>query len=201
MKRILVLFAGLILSVPTAQAKESSIYSIFSGEIGKSGVLKQLAAISKAAAQDKKSQSEGQSAGCPSSVKLGQSTKQLVLRHLPTEVRCRFAFDLHRFVASKGRDYDTVLNSGSNSTHGTKKAMPVYLPYLSYLEQEGFANGWWTKENKKYRESGAEEKKRFLHEAIVDATSLYGMYGQRVYGTAAYVVWEEAALRAVLKKQ
>ncbi len=197
MKKILVLFAGLILSVPTAQAKESSIYSIFSGEIGKTGVLKQLAAILKAEERSKKSQSEGQSAGCPSSVKLGQSTKQLVLRHLPTEVRCRFAFDLHRFVASKGRDYDTVLNSGSNSTHGTKKAMPGYLPYL---EQEGFANGWWTKKSKRYRESGAAEKKRFLHEAIVDATSLFGQYGERVYGTVAYVVWEEAALRAVLKK-
>ena len=198
MKKILVLFAGLILSVPTAQAKESSIYSIFSGEIGKSGVLKQLAAILKAEERSKKSQSEGQLAGCPSSVQPGQLTKQLVSRHLPIEVRCQFAFDLHRFVASKDRDYDTVLNSGSSSGTGKKKAMPAYLPYL---EQEGFANGWWTKESKKYRESGAEEKKRFLHEAIVDATSLYGMYGQRVYGTAAYVVWEEAAVQAVLKRQ
>jgi hypothetical protein len=42
-KRLLTLFAGLILSSQTAQAKEPSIYSIFSGEIGKQGVLKQLA--------------------------------------------------------------------------------------------------------------------------------------------------------------
>lgn len=173
MKKILVLFA-MILSVPTAQAKESSIYSIFRGEIGKSGVLKQLAAVLKAEERSKKSQSEGQSAGCPSSVKPGQLTKQaLVLRHLPIEVRCQFAFDLHRFVASKDKDYDSYLNSGSNSAHGAKKSRFAYLPYL---EQEGFAKGWWTKESKKYREISAGEKKLFLHEAIVDATSLYGMY-------------------------
>ena len=199
MKRILTLFAGLILSVQTAQAKEPSIYSIFSGEIGKSGVLKQLAAISK-------------TADSAISVKPGQLTEQeLLLRRSPyknkieseinlTEVRCQFAYDLHRFVASKNRDYDSIayLKKGSNSALGAKKAIPAYLPYL---EQESFANGWWTKKSKKYRESGAGEKKLFLHEAIVDATNLYGWYGQRVYGTAAYVAWEEAALQAVLKKQ
>ncbi|MBA4027072.1 MAG: hypothetical protein C0473_02405 [Cyanobacteria bacterium DS3.002] len=199
MKRILTLFAGLILFAQTAQAKEPSIYSIFSGEIGKNGVLKQLAAISKAA-------------DSPSSVKPGQLTEQeLLLRRSPyknkveseinlTEVRCQFAYDLHRFVASKNRDYDSIayLNSVSNSAHGAKKSRSAYLPYL---EQEGFANGWWTKKSKRYRESGASEKKLFLHEAIVDATNLYGWYGQRVYGTAAYVAWEEAAVQAVLKKQ
>lgn len=197
-KKVLVLFA-MILSVPVAQAKEPSIYSIFSGEIGKSGVLKQLAAISKAADH-------------PIAVKPGQLTEQeLLLRRSPyknkieseinpTEVRCQFAYDLHRFVASKNRDYDSFayLNSGFNSASGAKKSKFVYLPYL---EQEGFANGWWTKKSKSYRESGAEEKKLFLHEAIVDGTNLYGWYGQRVYGTAAYVAWEEAAVQAVLKKR
>jgi len=199
MKKILVLCVGLVLAVPMTQAKESSIYSIFSGEIGKSGVLKQLAAILTVEERGKKSQSGGQSADCPGSVQPGSLTKQaVILKHLSIEERCQFAFDLHRFVASKGRDYDTVLNSGSSSVPRKKKAMPAYLPYL---EQEGFANGWWTKESKKYRENGAEKKKQFLHRAIVDATSLYGRYGERVYGTAAYVAWEEAALQAVLKKQ
>lgn len=197
MKKILTLFAGLILSVQTAQSKESSIYSIFSGEIGKKGVLKQLEAITKAA-------------DSPSSEKPGKLCEQeLLLRRSPyknkieseinlTEVRCQFAYDLHRFVASKNRDYDSVsyLNSDSNSA-GAKKSKFAYLPYR---EQEGFANGWWTKRSKRYRESAAEEKKLFLHEAIVDATNLYGWYGQRVYGKAAYVAWEEAALQAVLKK-
>lgn len=198
MKRILTLFAGLILSVQTTQAKESSIYSIFSGEIGKKGVLKQLAAISK-------------TADSSSSEKPGQlSEQELLLKRSPyknkieseinlTDVRCQFAYDLHRFVAGKNRDYDSIssLNSGSNSA-GAKKSKFAYLPYR---EQEGFANGWWTKKSKRYRESGAEEKKLFLHKAIVDATNLYGWYGQRVYGTAAYVAWEEAAMQAVLKKQ
>jgi len=193
------LFAGLILFVQTAQAKEPSIYSIFSGEIGKSGVLKQLAAISK-------------SADPAISIEYGQLTEQeLLLRRSPyknkiesginlTEVRCQFAYDLHRFVAGKNRDYDSIayLNSGSNSASGTKKSRSAYLPYL---EQESLANGWWTKKSKRYRESGAGEKTLFLHEAIVDATNLYGWYGRRVYGTAAYVAWEEAALQAVLKKQ
>lgn len=199
MKKTLTLFACLILCVQTAHAKESSIYSIFSGEIGKPGVLKQLAAISKAA-----------DSAIPA--KPGQLTEQeLLLRRSPyknkieseinsTEVRCQFAYDLHRFVAGKNRDYDSIayLNSVSRSASGAKKATSAYLPYR---EQEGFANGWWTKKSKKYRESGAEEKKLFLHETIVDATNLYGWYGQRVYGTAVYVAWEEAAVQAVLKKQ
>lgn len=199
MKKTLTLFACLILCVQTAHAKESSIYSIFSGEIGKQGVLKQLAAISKAAEY-------------PNSAKPGQLTEQeLLLRRSPyknkieseinlTEVRCQFAHDLHRFVAGQNRDYDSIayLNSVSRSASGAKKTTPAYLPYR---DQEGFANGWWTKKSKAYRERGAEEKKLFLHEAIVDGTNLYGWYGQRVYGTAAYVAWEEAAVQAVLKKQ
>lgn len=198
MKKILTLFAGLILSVQTTQAKESSLYIIF-GEPGKPGVLKQLAAISNAADSS-------------ISVKPGQFTKQeLLLRRSPyknkieseinlTEVRCQFAYDLHRFVAGKNRDYDSItcLKSSSNSAHGAKKVVPAYLPYG---EQEGFANGWWTNRSRKYRESGAAEKKLFLHNAIVDATNLYGWYGRRVYGTAAYVAWEEAAMQTVQKKQ
>jgi hypothetical protein len=107
---------------------------------------------------------------------------------------------LHRFVASKNRDYDSVsyLKTGSNSALGAQKSRFAYLPYG---EQEGFANGWWLKKSKKYREKSATEKKLFLHEAIVDGTNLYGWYGQRVYGTAAYVAWEEAAVQAVLKKR
>jgi hypothetical protein len=197
MKKVLVLFAGLILLVPVAQAKESSIYSIF-GEAGQNGVLKQLAAISKAAEREtkRKSQSQGEKAAaeCPSSVRSGQLTEQA---EVSTELRCQFAYDLHRFVASKDRDYDSALISRSNSAPGAKRP----FAYLPYREQEDFASSWWAKRSKSYRESGAGEKKQFLHRAIVDATRLYGWYGERVYGTAAYVVWEEAALRAVLKKQ
>ena len=197
-KKVLVLFAGLILSVPVVQAKESSIYSIF-GEAGQNGVLKQLAAISKAAERETKRKSQSLSkeeaaAECPNSVRSGRLTEQV---EVSTEVRCQFAYALHRFVAGKARDYDSALISRSNSAPGAKRP----FAYLPYLEQEDFASSWWAKRSKSYRESGAGEKKQFLHRAIVDATRLYGWYGERVYGTAAYVAWEEAALRAVLKKQ
>lgn len=200
MKRVLVLFAGLILSVQVAQARESSFYGLFE-EPGKQGVLKQLAAISKAAEQNKGSQSQSKDEvnSCPGAVK----PERLTLKEeVSTEERCQFAYDLHRFVASKGRDYASV-NSSFKSPSGSKTAI-AYVPsfrYLPYFEQESFANGWWAKRSKSYRENSAEEKKQFLHRAIVDATSLYGTYGQRVYGTAAYVAWEEAAELAVLKKQ
>ncbi len=193
MKKVLVLFAGMILTVSMAQAKDSSLNSIFE-EPGKQGVLKQLAAISKAAEQNNRnqSQSKDEANGCPSAAMPGWLTQQ---GKVSTEVRCQFAYDLHRFVASRGRDYDSV-NSSSKSPSGAKKA----FAYLPYLEQENFASSWWAKKSKSYRESGAEEKKQFLYRAIVDATDLYGWYGRRVYGTAAYVAWEEAAVQAVLKK-
>ncbi len=194
MKKVLVLFAGIILTVSMAQAKDSSLNSIFE-EPGKQGVLKQLAAISKAAEQNNRnqSQSKDEANGCPSAAMPGRLTQQ---GKVSTEVRCQFAYDLHRFVASKGRDYDSV-NSSSRSPAGAMKA----FAYLPYLEQENFASNWWAKNSKSYRESSAQEKKRFLHRAIVDATDLYGWYGRRVYGTAAYVDWEEAARQAVLKRQ
>lgn len=194
MKKVLVLFAGVILSVSIAQAKESSLNSIFE-EPGKQGVLKQLAAVSKAAGQNnrRQSQSKDEANSCPSAVMPGRLTQQ---SEVSTEIRCQFAYDLHRFVVRKGRDYDSV-SSSSKSTSGAKKA----FTYLPYLEQENFASSWWAKNSKSYRERSAEEKKQFLHRAIVDATDLYGWYGRRVYGTAAYVAWEEAAVQAVLKRQ
>ncbi|MFA7340611.1 MAG: hypothetical protein WC028_27755 [Candidatus Obscuribacterales bacterium] len=200
MKKTVVLFA-MILSVPMTQAKESSIYSLFE-EPGKNGVLKQLAAISKAAEQGKKSLSEEKTtAACPSLEQPGPLTKRAIESNsTPVETRCQFAYDLHRFVASKGRDYDSFVlsNSSSNSAPGAKKARAGYLPYR---EQESFADNWWAEKNRSYRESSPSQKKIFLHKAIIDATSLYGMYGERVYGTAEYVAWEEAGVRAVLKKQ
>lgn len=194
MKKLLVLFAGLILSVPMTQAKESSLNSILE-EPGKQGVLKQLAAISKAAGQNNRSQSQSkdEANSCPSVAMPGRLEQQ---SEVSTEIRCQFAYDLHRFVASKSRDYDS-LNLSSKSPSGAKKA----FAYLPYLEQENFASNWWTKRSKSYRESGAQEKRQFLYRAIVDATDLYGWYGRRVYGTAAYVAWEEAAVQAVLKRQ
>lgn len=193
MKKVLVLFAGVILSVSMAHAKESSLNSIFE-EPGKQGVLKQLAAISKAAGQNnrRQGQSKDEANSCHSAVMPGQLEQQ---NQVSTEIRCQFAYDRHRFVVRKGRDYDSV-SSSSKSPSGAKKA----FTYLPYLEQENFASSWWTKRSKSYRESGAQEKKQFLHRAIVDATDLYGWYGRRVYGTAAYVAWEEAAVQAVLKK-
>ncbi len=66
MKKVLVLFAGVILSVSIAQAKESSLNSIFE-EPGKQGVLKQLAAVSKVAGQNNRRQSKGkaEAISCP----------------------------------------------------------------------------------------------------------------------------------------
>lgn len=200
MKKTVVLFA-MILSVPMTQAKESSIYSLFE-EPGKNGVLKQLAAISKAAEQGKKSLSEEKTtAACPSLEQPGPLTKRAIESNsTPVETRCQFAYDLHRFVARKGRDYDSFVlsNSSSNSAPRVKKAR---VGYLSYREQESFADNWWAEKSRSYRESSTSQKKIFLHKAIIDATSLYGMYGERVYGTAEYVAWEEAGVRAVLKKQ
>lgn len=197
MKRIMVLVTGLVLSAQMAQAQESAIYSIF-GEPGKQGVLKQLTAILKAAELDKKSLNRSETAAaCPEAIKLGPMAKPTSEIN-STDLRCQFAYDLHRFVASKNRDYDSLLNPRPSFAISSRKAKPSYLPYR---EQEDYSNGWWLKKSKSYKESSDAEKKLFLHQAIVDATSLYGLYGRRVYGTSAYVAWEEASLQAVLKKQ
>ncbi|MBP9811282.1 hypothetical protein KBF38_23450 [bacterium] len=106
------------------------------------------------------------------------------------ETVCQFAYALHRFVGLKNRDYDSYLLSFSKNRTG--------FNYLTVSDQRAFARSWW-EQQRSFNGLNEAQKCRFLDEAIVDATNLYGHYAERIYATSNYVAWQKGALSALLK--
>lgn len=105
------------------------------------------------------------------------------------ETVCQFSYALHRFVALKGRDYDSYLLYFSKNK--------TAFSYLSVSDQRAFARSWWEKQ-KSYKGLNEAQKSRFIEEAVIDATNLYGRYATIIYATSDYVAWQKGAVRAVL---
>lgn len=106
------------------------------------------------------------------------------------ETMCQFAYELHRFVALKGRDFDSyLLNFPKNKTG---------FNYLSMADQRAFAKSWWAKQ-KSFNGLNEAQKSQFIDEAVIDATNLYGRYATIIYATSDYVAWQKGAVRALLQ--
>ncbi|MDP3506427.1 MAG: hypothetical protein Q8T09_00425 [Candidatus Melainabacteria bacterium] len=107
-----------------------------------------------------------------------------------TETMCQFAYALHRFVALKGRDYDSYLLKFSKNKTG--------FNYLPMADQRAFAKTWWEKQ-KSFNDLDEAQKSRFIDEAVIDATNLYGRYATIIYATSDYVAWQKGAVRALVQ--
>lgn len=107
-----------------------------------------------------------------------------------TEAMCQFAYALHRFVALKGRDFDSYLLNFSKNKTG--------FNYLSMADQRAFAKSWWAKQ-KSFNGLNEAQKSQFIDEAVIDATNLYGRYATIIYATSDYVAWQKGAVRALLQ--
>lgn len=107
-----------------------------------------------------------------------------------TEAMCQFAYALHRFVVLKGRDYDSYLLNFSKNKTG--------FNYLSMADQRVFAKSWWEKQ-KSFNDLNEAQKSRFIDEAVIDATNLYGHYATIIYATSDYVAWQKGAVRELLQ--
>ncbi len=103
---------------------------------------------------------------------------------------CQFAYALHRFVAQNNCDYDSYLLNFSKNKAG--------FSYLAVSDQRAFGKSWWEAQ-KSFKGLNEAQKSRFLEEAVIDATNLYGLYATRIYATKDYVAWQKGAVRALLE--
>jgi hypothetical protein len=108
------------------------------------------------------------------------------------ETVCQFAYALHKFVALKNSDYDSYLLNFPKNKAG--------FSYLAVSDQRAFAKSWWEKQ-KSFNGLNEAQKSRFLEEAVIDATNLYGRYAERIYATSSYEAWRKGAVRALIQSK
>jgi hypothetical protein len=104
-----------------------------------------------------------------------------------TQTMCEFAYDLHQFVASKGRTYEDMRRDTN-------------LDYVPYEKQAEFARSWWRK-NKKYDHMGGLFKDWFINDALIDGTNLYNYWYRDGHSCADYIIWGDAALQSLVKRK
>lgn len=105
-----------------------------------------------------------------------------------TQTMCEFAYDLHQFVASKGRTYEDMRRD-------TK------LDYVPYEKQAEFARSWWRRRNKRYDHMGGLFKDWFINDALIDGTNLYNYWYREGHSCSDYIIWGDAALQSIVKRK
>jgi hypothetical protein len=105
-----------------------------------------------------------------------------------TQTMCEFAYDLHQFVASKGRTYEDMRRDTN-------------LDYVPYEKQAEFARSWWRRKNKKYDHMGGLFKDWFINDALIDGTNLYNYWYRDGHSCADYIIWGDAALQSLVKRK
>lgn len=105
-----------------------------------------------------------------------------------TQTMCEFAYDLHQFIASKGRTYEDMRRDTN-------------LDYVPYEKQAEFARSWWRRRNNKYDHMGGLFKDWFINDALVDGTNLYNYWYRTGHSCADYIMWGDAALESLVKRK
>lgn len=105
-----------------------------------------------------------------------------------TEKMCQFAYDLHQFTVSKGRDWPAMQRNSD-------------LDYVPYEKQKEFASFWWLRNKKNFKDMGGIAKDWFLNDAIIDGTNLYNWMYRQEHGSADYVAWQDVAISSLMKKK
>lgn len=105
-----------------------------------------------------------------------------------TETMCQFAYDLHQFTVAKARDWKTMQRNSD-------------LDYVPYEKQTEFASFWWLRHKENFKHMGGIAKDWFLNDAVIDGTNLYNWMYRQENGSADYVIWQDAAISALMKKK
>lgn len=109
-------------------------------------------------------------------------------RKLSPEMQCKFAYDLHEFIKSKGRDWLSMCRNPK-------------LDYVPYAKQREFADFWWMRNYQQYKDMPFFFKDGFLKEALIDGTNIYNWCARKDYASANYVLWEDAAVQEIVKEK
>ena len=106
----------------------------------------------------------------------------------PVELQAQFAYDLHEMIKAKGRDWPAWQRNSN-------------LEFLSYNKQNDFADMWWLRNYKAYKDLPFFYHDGFLSDALLDATLSYNWYARKDYASADYAGWQDVVLRELIKKK
>lgn len=109
-------------------------------------------------------------------------------KNVPPEIQVKFAYDLHEHLKNAGFDWPTVHKQYD-------------FKFMPYEKQREWSEFWWLRNYPAYKDLGFLFKDGFLHDSIIDATNVYGLYGRKAWSSADYVIFEDASVAHVVKKQ
>jgi len=133
--------------------------------------------------------------------------------------QCEWAYDLNQFIVASGGGWDnlqkytkenpvssdatSILNDGLRNYAGGKDPKdPWDRAHVSYDKQAAFADKWWKNNSRAYSSAVVPPKDWWLHDAVVDGNNVWTRYEQiNGKGSSDYVMWRDAELAKLLKKQ
>ena len=134
--------------------------------------------------------------------------------------QCEWAYDLNKFILSNGGGWDnfqkyskeapvsggdatSILNESIHSYAGGKDPKDAWdRAHVPYDKQAAFADKWWKNNSRAYSSAVVPPKDWWLHDAVLDGNNIWTRYEMiNGKGSSDYVMWRDAELAKLLKKQ
>lgn len=134
--------------------------------------------------------------------------------------QCEWAYDLNQFIVTNGGGWDnfqkysketpvasdatSILNDSLRRYAGGKDPKDAWdRAHIPYDKQAAFADKWWKNNSRAYSSAVVPPKDWWLHDAIADGNNIWTRYEQinGGKGSSDYVMWRDAELSKLLKKQ
>ena len=108
--------------------------------------------------------------------------------NLAPAIQFEFAHDLHKYLKGIHFAWPCV----------QKKLNYDFLPYNQQLD---FAKQWWLKHEPTFGKMGPVAQDKFLYDALVDATNIYGVYARKFWDSPKYQLFESIAVTRLVDKK
>jgi hypothetical protein len=133
--------------------------------------------------------------------------------------QCEWAYDLNQFIETNGGGWDnfqkytketpvssdasSIINESLRSYGGGKDPKDAWdRAHVPYDKQAAFADKWWKNNSRAYSSAVVPPKDWWLHDAVLDGNNLWTRYQQlNAKGSSDYILWRDAELAKLLKKQ
>lgn len=133
--------------------------------------------------------------------------------------QCEWAYDLNQFIETNGGGWDnfqkytketpvssdasSIINESLRSYGGGKDPKDAWdRAHVPYDKQAAFADKWWKNNSRAYSSAVVPPKDWWLHDAVLDGNNLWTRYQQLSgKGSSDYILWRDAELAKLLKKQ